>query len=85
MLLKTLQIASGKKFVTAIGALIGGIGTIVGAVALDATARERYPLLPAIGVACTTLGGLLTTFGKGLADARPTDAQRTAEYQAQQP
>ena len=79
-----LRIASGKKMVTVAGALLGGLGTICGAISLDGWARERYPWLPALGIAGTTIGGLLATFGKGLADARGNE-QRTAEYQAQAP
>ena len=80
-----LRIASGKKMVTAAGVLLGSTGTVCGAISLDGWARARYPWLPALGIAGTTIGGLLATFGKGLADARPSDAQRTAEFQAQAP
>jgi hypothetical protein len=80
-----LRIASGKKMVTAAGVVLGSVGTVCGAIALDEWARGRYPWLAAVGIAGTTIGGLLATFGKGLADARSTDAERTAEFQVQNP
>jgi hypothetical protein len=80
-----LRVASGKKMVTAAGAVLGSAGTVCGAISLDGWMRERYPWLPAVGIGGTTIGGLLATFGKGLADARSGDTQRTAEFQVQAP
>lgn len=64
-------VAASKKTVTALGLVLAGVGTVFGAISLDSWARERYPWLPAAGIGCTSVGGLLTTFGRGIADRRP--------------
>lgn len=77
-----LHVAADSKTVTALGLAMGAAGTTIAALALDEYMRTRFPWLPAAGIGLTTVGGLLATYGRGLADRHPTMRQMSADADA---